>query len=363
MTPFRGKLLAGAAVVFAAALSLGLWLGGREGPPGAEAKPAEPLATLAHAGQQSESSRSSRSSSRSVPSAADETGHMVAVARIVDGDTLDLADGRRVRLLQIDTPELRGSECYADEASAQLATLLPTGTEVRIETDPNLDKVDRYGRALGYVLKGTENVNVTLVREGAASVWFYGGTRGKYASELEAAASEAYANGRGLWGACAGTVYDPSRAVATRSGSGPPPAPAPAVPTPAADAGASGICDSNYAGVCVPLYEQAGDLDCADIGSSVTVVGSDPHGFDGNDNDGLGCENYGRREAAAVPSPVAGAAIGSCDPNYEGACVPLYEHAGDLDCADIGSSVTVVGSDPHGFDGNDNDGLGCESYG
>lgn len=292
MTPFLGKLLAGVVVVFAA-FSLGFWLGGREGAPRAEAKPAEPVATLAGTGQQSESSRSSRSSGRAVPSAAYETGPTVAVSRIVDGDTLDLADGTRVRLVQIDTPELRGSECYADEASAQLATLLPPGTEVRIETDPYLDKVDRYGRDLGYVLKETENINVTLVRQGAASVWFYGGTRGKYASELEAAASEAHAAGRGLWGACVGTAYDPSRAINTRPAGRTAPAAAAAGPTPEPEAATPGKCDPNYEGACVPIYEQAGDLDCADIASAVTVVGFDPHGFDGNDNDGRGCESYG----------------------------------------------------------------------
>jgi hypothetical protein len=48
---------------------------------------------------------------------------------------------------------------------------------------------------------------------------------------------------------------------------------------------------------------------------------------------------------------------GPCDPNYSGGCVPLV--SGDLDCADISGSVSIVGSDPHGFDG-DGDGTGCE---
>lgn len=46
-----------------------------------------------------------------------------------------------------------------------------------------------------------------------------------------------------------------------------------------------------------------------------------------------------------------------CDPNYSGTCVPQVSY--DLNCDDIGGSVTVVGSDPHGFDG-DGDGSGCE---
>lgn len=49
---------------------------------------------------------------------------------------------------------------------------------------------------------------------------------------------------------------------------------------------------------------------------------------------------------------------GNCDPNYS-PCVPYS--ASDLDCPDIGFSVTVVGSDLHRLDA-DNDGLGCESY-
>jgi hypothetical protein len=51
----------------------------------------------------------------------------------------------------------------------------------------------------------------------------------------------------------------------------------------------------------------------------------------------------------------------TCDPNYSGFCVPNVSY--DLDCPDIGHMVYVVGYDYHGFDGNDNDGIGCESYG
>ena len=49
----------------------------------------------------------------------------------------------------------------------------------------------------------------------------------------------------------------------------------------------------------------------------------------------------------------------NCDPNYT-PCVPNVSY--DLDCPDIGFRVTVIGYDKYGFDGNDNDDLGCESY-
>ena len=56
------------------------------------------------------------------------------------------------------------------------------------------------------------------------------------------------------------------------------------------DALAPQACDVNY-WPCVPPPPP--DLDCADIGHFVWVIGpSDPHNFDGSDHDGLGCESY-----------------------------------------------------------------------
>jgi|GEM_PF-2747968 len=63
--------------------------------------------------------------------------------------------------------------------------------------------------------------------------------------------------------------------------------------------------------------------------------------------------------ATPMPPPIAPPASASCDPNYIGGCVPNVSY--DLDCKDIGFSVTVVGTDRHRFDG-DGDGAGCESY-
>jgi micrococcal nuclease len=130
------------------------------------------------------------------------------VARVIDGDTIELLGGQRVRLVQIDTPE-KNEECYGDTASAITRRLLPPGTRVRIERDPGLDQVDRYQRELAYVWKGKEDVNVTLVREGAAGVWFYGGRRGRHASELLQATEQARAERKGLWAACPLARFDP----------------------------------------------------------------------------------------------------------------------------------------------------------
>ena len=196
------------------------------------------------------------------------------VGRIVDGDTLDLANGRTVRLVQIDTPETSG-ECYGAEASDVLAGLLPAGTRVRLEGDPALDNEDRYGRILRYVFAGGRNVNLTLVRRGAASVWFFDGDRGRYAERLLAAAREARAVGRGAWGACRAT-FDPTRGFETR-------------PKTSGGSATGGNCAAGY-DPCLPA---TGDLDCADVEAlgraPVRVDGSDPYRLDG-DGDGWGCE-------------------------------------------------------------------------
>ena len=136
---------------------------------------------------------------------------------MVDGDTLALAGGGRVRLVQIDAPE-KDEECYGDRATRLARRLLPRGARVRIEADARLDQVDRYRRQLAYVFRDNESVNVTLVRRGAAGVWFFRGARGRYAAELVAAATKARAERRGLWGACPQARFDPLAAVATGAG-------------------------------------------------------------------------------------------------------------------------------------------------
>lgn len=177
---------------------------------------------------------------------------------------------------------MNGGECYARKSASALRQILTPGTAVRLRADPRLDKTDRFGRQLRYIFKGSKNVNLLLVQRGVASVWFFEGDRGRYAGRLLRAAQQAQQARRGLWRACAATELDPLRALTTAKP--PPPEPEPASEEPSSN------CDPNYAGACVPPYPP--DVDCDDVGTSVTIVGNDPHGLDGNDNDGLGCESY-----------------------------------------------------------------------
>jgi micrococcal nuclease len=199
------------------------------------------------------------------------------VVSVTDGDTVRLADGRRVRLLQVDTPEVGTGECYSRASKKALLRLVPEGSSVGLEADAGLDQVDRYGRLLRYLWRGGANVNLALVRQGAAAPYFYDGDQGRFADRLLSAAKAAKAARRGLWGACPGTLLDPFRQVETRQ----------------KDTTTRGIvprsgCDPSYPGVCIPPYPP--DLDCSDVPyDDFKVVGTDPHGFDG-DRDGVGCE-------------------------------------------------------------------------
>ena len=149
------------------------------------------------------------------------------VVSITDGDTFDMCISRgysceltdetiTVRLVQIDTPEDGDvKECYGATASFELADLLVEGAPVIAVTDPNLDQEDTYGRMLAWVWSPLELVNLSLVTRGAAAPYFYKGARGAFSERLESEALAARAAQRGLWGACPGTPYAPTKGVST----------------------------------------------------------------------------------------------------------------------------------------------------
>lgn len=140
------------------------------------------------------------------------------IDHVADGDTVTLRNGQRVRLVQIDTPEVYfGTECFGAQASTEAKRLLPAGTAVRLLPEPATDRVDRYGRLLRYVIRARDglNVNLRLVADGAAAPYFYDGQRGRFAGRIERLARAARARRAGLWGRCPGTRYDPYRGIDT----------------------------------------------------------------------------------------------------------------------------------------------------
>ena len=88
---------------------------------------------------------------------------------------------------------------------------------MRLYPESKTDAVDRYGRLLRYVLiaDGGLNVNIRLVRIGAAAPYFYDYRRGGYARLLVRLGLHARARKLGLWGRCPGTPWDPNHGVST----------------------------------------------------------------------------------------------------------------------------------------------------
>lgn len=138
----------------------------------------------------------------------------ILVRRVVDGDTLVLESGERVRLIGIDTPEMHDSaKLYKDsqrsgqdiktikamgERSYKFTKDLLEGKRVSLEFDT--DRYDKYGRLLAYVyLKDGTFVNAKIVEEGYASLLTIP-PNVRYADTFQKLYQQARENKRGLWG-------------------------------------------------------------------------------------------------------------------------------------------------------------------
>ncbi|MFH0891464.1 MAG: lamin tail domain-containing protein [Candidatus Falkowbacteria bacterium] len=135
-------------------------------------------------------------------------------ARVIDGDTIELDNGEKIRYIGIDAPELRvpgpaDDECLAWVAKVRNEQLLGAGA-LKVVTDPGGER-DKYGRLLGYVYAGDLFINERLAKEGLAREYFCRPgwencplaqdkeRRGK----IETAAADAIDNKRGLFsGVC-----------------------------------------------------------------------------------------------------------------------------------------------------------------
>jgi micrococcal nuclease len=128
---------------------------------------------------------------------------------VVDGDTIELRDGRLVRYIGIDTPEVRrrvGSQWVEDPEPFGLAATeanrrLVEDRAVRLEYD--IQRTDRYGRLLAYVYVTLPNgsevmVNERLAAEGMAQPLTIP-PNVEYAERFRAHAAEARRDKRGLW--------------------------------------------------------------------------------------------------------------------------------------------------------------------
>ncbi|MHA7239538.1 thermonuclease family protein [Arthrobacter sp. TMS1-12-1] len=131
------------------------------------------------------------------------------VVRVIDGDTLVInfdGDDQTVRLLNVDTPETKHPdkpvECLGPEATQKLEALTPPGTRVGLDFD--VERTDRYDRVLAAVfIEDKTFVNAELARVGLGVPILIEPNK-KYYDEVQAAYSEASAQGVGLLDDAAG---------------------------------------------------------------------------------------------------------------------------------------------------------------
>jgi len=140
-------------------------------------------------------------STSSATRTATPSGEMARVARVVDGDTVELETGEKVRYIGMNTPETvdprKSVECFGKEASDKNKELVE-GQDVLLERDVS-DK-DQYDRLLRYVWVGDTMVNELLVRQGYAQVTTYPPDV-KYKDRFVRAQQAAQEESIGLWGA------------------------------------------------------------------------------------------------------------------------------------------------------------------
>lgn len=115
------------------------------------------------------------------------------VTRIIDGDTIELEDGTKIRYIGINTPEK--DQCFGAEATAH-NTKLVEGKTIDYETDVQI--LDRYGRTLAYVWVGDTFVNDQLVLDGYAKGATYPPNI-KYVTRFTESEKKARENNVGLW--------------------------------------------------------------------------------------------------------------------------------------------------------------------
>lgn len=141
-------------------------------------------------------------STNAIDSTHSQKNQEAKVTRIVDGDTIEIEGGQKVRYIGIDTPETidprKAVQCFGQEAAAKNKELVE-GKTVTLEKD--ISETDKYGRLLRYVHVNQIFVNDYLVREGYAHVSSYPPDI-KYQDQFLEAQQEARENNRGLWSQC-----------------------------------------------------------------------------------------------------------------------------------------------------------------
>lgn len=131
----------------------------------------------------------------------------ILVTKVIDGDTIEIEGGEKVRYLGVDTPETKDPrkpvQCFGKEASNKNKELVE-GKRVILEKD--ITDTDKYNRLLRFVFLPLEDgnrlfVNDYLIREGYAQVLTIPPDV-KFGEQFLEAQRQAREQKKGLWGRC-----------------------------------------------------------------------------------------------------------------------------------------------------------------
>src|SRR3989344_4214307 len=127
---------------------------------------------------------------------------LIKVTRVVDGDTIEIEGGEKVRYIGIDTPETvdprKPVQCFGVEASKKNKEMVE-GKMVRLEKD--ITDKDKYNRLLRYIWLDNVSINLELIKQGFAYSYSYPPDI-KYQDQFLKAQQEAREAKRGLRNAC-----------------------------------------------------------------------------------------------------------------------------------------------------------------
>lgn len=129
------------------------------------------------------------------------------VDRIVDGDTVVLTSGERIRYILVDTPETTNgkNDCWGSQASDHNAAMV---LDQMVTLTYDVECEDVYGRLLAYVEVGGLEVNRTLLESGDACYLHIPPNGDAKAAEYQALETAAKQAGVGMWSGCATILCD-----------------------------------------------------------------------------------------------------------------------------------------------------------
>jgi endonuclease YncB( thermonuclease family) len=197
--------------------------------------------------------------SESDPAEPEPEPASVTVVKVVDGDTVYLSDGGKVRLIGYDTPET--GECGFDDAKAFVSSLV-LDHQVEVVNPEEVDDVDAYDRELRYLSIDGDDLGTSVLEAGLGTAR-YDSLDGYDRHPLQ------------------DSYRDISDAVDHLCDTDQKAAPAPE-PEPEPEPAVASEADE-------PWNQPGPDLDCGDIGHPVTITGEDYHRLD-RDGDGVGCD-------------------------------------------------------------------------